>query len=1065
MTKKIERELKLAEVCKRISMTGYIDLKSEFNFEFEEKIKTERENSIDLTIESRIKKYNKPETIDENGKKTLQYVVNCLKNKSLKFESKDVDKLQYFTKKINTLIRGTNFSKVGIDNRMNLIKNGENGELRGHSIDLVQLFNEIKSSPGFTQFLNNSKIDKAFIENGTFLSHIRYLYSICKNCEDGDKYPLFYKQWQLLALWFFGVPQHDYDAFTNHYLGLSELGPDKLLNFSCYYYLLALKLKKDAEYNALLSVSEQEKRIVEELIWADKFPSEPEQGEDDEYNLEQQIMEIRQKFKNWLDSKTDLAQNTINQYKSQIDTVNDISVQNKLGNIFLWNKDDWASKQELLLELPVMYANSKKANPKGSGVYSACLSKLKEFHDINIPGGETKEIGTPESEIGVPPILPFSEFCWYWASTGVSEWNNDPVKLFVICKSIEQNGNGNQTYTTAFKDIIESIAIDNGVDETTAYDWSQKAEARPNKNVLLDNSFYWYNLNLIYVGPNPAILTIEALNSLSSIISFKELLKKNIINYKLPNYAILNSGPSNNIKESRIQFWSNYGKHIYPFKIIAKIFNALQAEDDDQRYLTNEDLCRIIIPLSVVNADTSTYVKNILLFRISPGDFSLWPNPQDTVNNGDRMANEYLLFLEMMGLLSSNKPRGTHKAVDKKYQLATSDSLDFILYENKSTSVPPKATDDSGCKSEKNADYKENKIFFGAPGTGKSYEISQLLKQRIPDKKCRDKFVFRVTFHPEYDHASFVGGYKPYSKDGKIIEYKFVPQIFTNLFVKAVNDPDNQYYLVIEEINRGNCAEIFGDIFQLLDRNKEYSINTSKELADYLNGKDENGNNIIKRPSVFWENGEKMLLPDNITLWATMNTSDQSLMPMDSAFKRRWEWKYVPINYEEYNDEQKTEKNESFNYLVKIGDSESFSWIRFIETVNYKISKIESLGMDKCLGNYFVQVNDGETIIPEDIFINKVLFYLWNDVFKDENDEEGESIFKGITFMDFFPKETARKNITKILEKLDNFRKDENTKDPLKMKGKIYDIRKPTELNTSETKPELDNITEEKSPE
>ncbi|MBM3454453.1 MAG: hypothetical protein FJX80_04815 [Bacteroidetes bacterium] len=1063
MTKKIERELKLAEVCKRISMTGYIDLKSEFNFEFEEKIKTERENSIDLTIESRIKKYNKPETIDENGKKTLQYVIDCLKNKSLKFESKDVDKLQYFTKKINTLIRGTNFSKVGIDNRMNLIKNGENGELRGHSIDLVQLFNEIKSSPRFTQFLINSKIDKAFIENGTFLSHIRYLYSICKNCEDGDKYPLFYKQWQLLALWFFGVPQHDYDAFTNHYLGLSELGPDKLLNFSCYYYLLTLKLKKDAEYNALLSVSEQEKRIVEELIWADKFPSEPEQGEDDEYNLEQQIMEIREKFKNWLDSKTDLAQNTINQYKSQIDTVNDISVQNKLGNIFLWNKDDWASKQELLLELPEMYANSKKANPKGSGVYSACLSKLKEFHDTNIPGGETKEIGTPESEIGVPPILPFPQFCWYWANTGVFENCNDPLKLFVICKSIEQNGNGQLTYTTTFKDLIESIAIANGVDVTTAYDWSYKARTSANSNLLLDAGSYWFNLQLICHGPNPSTLTFDTLNSLSDINVFKGLLKERIKKYELPNYAMFNSG-TNVDKQKRIQDWSNYRQFIYPFKIIAKIFKAIESEDVIQRYLTSDDLCRIIIPLSAVQADTSTHIENILRFRSNPSDYALWSKPQDSVNNGERMANEYLRFLEFMGLLTSNKP-DEHRHVNKKYQLAAPDSLDFLLHDNNLTSAPLKATDDSGCKSEKNPEYKENKIYFGAPGTGKSYEISQLLKQRIPDKKCRDKFAFRVTFHPEYDHASFVGGYKPYSKDGRDIEYKFVPQIFTNLFVKAVNDPDNQYYLVIEEINRGNCAEIFGDLFQLLDRNKEYSINPSKELADYLNGKDEEGNNIIKRPTVFWENGEKMLLPDNITLWATMNTSDQSLMPMDSAFKRRWEWKYVPINYEEYNDEQKTKKNESFNYLVKIGDNESFSWIRFIETVNYKISKIESLGMDKCLGNYFVQVNDGEIIIPEDIFINKVLFYLWNDVFKDENDEEGESIFKGITFMDFFPKETARKNIKKILEKLDNFRKDENTKDPLKMKGKIYDIRKSTELNTSETKPELDNITEEKSPE
>jgi hypothetical protein len=1055
MAKKEERELKLAEICKRISMSSYDDLKSEFKAEYEEKIKTERENSVDVTIESRIKKYNKPKTIDENGKKILQYIVDCLKNKSLKFESKDLEKLQYFTKKINTLIRGTNYSKVGIDNRINLIKNGENGELKGHSIDLVLLFNEFKESSDFKEFLNKTKIDNAFKNNGTFLAHIRYLYSICKSCEDGDKYPLFYKQWQLFALWFFGIPQHDYDAFTDHFFALKELGSEKLLNFSCYYYLLGLKLKKDAEYNALLSFSEQEKRIVEELIWADKSPNVPEEGDDDEYNLEQQIMDVKENFKKWLESRTDLSPNTINQYKSQIETVNDISENNHLGNIFIWTKDEWASKQEALLEIPQMFANSKKANPKGSGVYSASLSKLKEFFDLNNTPEDSDEEFGPSN----PPIIPCNELCWYWASTGVSELNNNPLKLFVICKSIEQNGNGNLTYTSAFKDTIESIAIANGVDATTAYDWSQKADLRPNKNILLDNSYYWYNLNLIYVGPNPATLTIDTINSLSNINIFKDLLKKKIINYELPNYAILNSGPTKTITEDRIKCWSNYGQYIYPFRIIAKIFKALESEDESQRYLTNDDLCRIIIPLSTVQADTNTYVENIFGFRSNPSDYASWPKPQDSVNNGDRMANEYLLFLEMMGLLNSNKPTGTHKAPDKKYKLAASDSLDFILSENYSNQTLPEATEDNDCKSERKADYKENKIFFGAPGTGKSYEIAQRLKQRIPNKKCRERFVFRVTFHPEYDHASFVGGYKPYSKVGEGVDYKFVPQIFTNLFVKAVNDPDNQYYLVIEEINRGNCAEIFGDIFQLLDRNKEYSLNPSKELADYLNGKDEKGDNIIQRPSDYWENGKKMLLPDNITIWATMNTSDQSLMPMDSAFKRRWEWQYIPINYGEYIDEQKTKKNESFNYMVRIGDSESFSWIRFIETVNHKISKIESLGMDKCLGNYFIQMKEGETIIPEDIFVNKVLFYLWNDVFKDENDDEGGSIFKRLTFMDFFPKEKARENLENILRELNEYRAVE------KMIGQIYDNKTSTELNTSETKSELNINTEEKGPE
>jgi 5-methylcytosine-specific restriction endonuclease McrBC GTP-binding regulatory subunit McrB len=325
---------------------------------------------------------------------------------------------------------------------------------------------------------------------------------------------------------------------------------------------------------------------------------------------------------------------------------------------------------------------------------------------------------------------------------------------------------------------------------------------------------------------------------------------------------------------------------------------------------------------------------------------------------------------------------------------------------------------DPNCKSLIKPEFKENKIFFGAPGTGKSTRITQILEK---EKVC-EKFVTRVTFHPEYDYASFVGGYKPFTDVEGEIKYAFVPQTFINVFIDACNNPDSQYYLIIEEINRGNCAEIFGDLFQLLDRNPKYPITTSKELREYLSGVDSNSEKRIKVATEYWdrENG-KMRLPNNITLWATMNTSDQSLMPMDSAFKRRWEWQYIPIIYTR-KDPETNKDNTSFKYKVQFGNpTKTFSWIEFIKEINNIISKIDSLGMDKCLGNYFVQVEKNkqdEYLISEDTFINKVLFYLWNDVFKDENDEDGLSIFKGMTFMDFFPKETARVNIKKILDEL-----------------------------------------------
>ncbi len=280
-------------------------------------------------------------------------------------------------------------------------------------------------------------------------------------------------------------------------------------------------------------------------------------------------------------------------------------------------------------------------------------------------------------------------------------------------------------------------------------------------------------------------------------------------------------------------------------------------------------------------------------------------------------------------------------------------------------------------------DRGSNTIYYGAPGTGKSYTIKEMLKS-IPKERIET-----VTFHPDYDYTSFVGGYRPVSSKNDSgednIKYKFVPQIFTNMYVKAWQNPDEDFYLVIEEINRGNCAEIFGDIFQLLDQNQNYIVTPSSEMQDHLIdvlGSDHEG--VI--------NGLKM--PRNLSILATMNTSDQSLFPMDSAFKRRWDWEYIPIDYE------KSDTNPSSKFKVYFANGDYFFWIDFIKAVNTKIKSNPNLGMDKCIGNYFIKPN--EDSISLKTFINKAVFYLWNDVFKDEFGSE--SIFsKDITYEDFFP--------------------------------------------------------------
>lgn len=305
-----------------------------------------------------------------------------------------------------------------------------------------------------------------------------------------------------------------------------------------------------------------------------------------------------------------------------------------------------------------------------------------------------------------------------------------------------------------------------------------------------------------------------------------------------------------------------------------------------------------------------------------------------------------------------------------------------------------------------------NRIYYGSPGTGKSYVVNEILNP------LDFKFYERITFHPEYDNACFVGGYKPISEIIEFIDendevifkdeikYKYVPQVFTNIYIKAWQDLENQYYLALEEINRGNCAEIFGDIFQLLDRNSGYTVSPSNELQKYI---------IEKLGSQHEGIAGGMKLPSNLSILATMNTSDQSLFPMDSAFKRRWDWEYIPICYTSIDDFKNI--NESFDYEIDIEDGQKYSWIKYIEKINLNhIKNNSSLGMDKCIGNYFIKPDNDKTISLRP-FINKVIFYLWNDVFKDEDNKVFE---ENTSYEDFFPINTSgKKKIKELFERID----------------------------------------------
>ena len=201
--------------------------------------------------------------------------------------------------------------------------------------------------------------------------------------------------------------------------------------------------------------------------------------------------------------------------------------------------------------------------------------------------------------------------------------------------------------------------------------------------------------------------------------------------------------------------------------------------------------------------------------------------------------------------------------------------------------------------------------------------------------------------------------------------------------------------MVIEEINRGNCAQIFGDLFQLLDRDddgySEYPIKADRDLAKYLSGKDEKDNDVLINKDGIKDG--KLKLPKNLYIWATMNTSDQSLFPIDSAFKRRWDWKYMPI------------ENEGKNWMIRVNGNE-YDWYQFLEAINKEVLTLTH-SEDKQLGYFFAKAKG--TTIDAETLVNKVYFYLWTDVFKDYDYESQKAFRKPnsndpIAFKDFFEK-------------------------------------------------------------
>lgn len=278
-------------------------------------------------------------------------------------------------------------------------------------------------------------------------------------------------------------------------------------------------------------------------------------------------------------------------------------------------------------------------------------------------------------------------------------------------------------------------------------------------------------------------------------------------------------------------------------------------------------------------------------------------------------------------------------------------------------------------------DYERNRIVFGAPGTGKSFGLKKDCDNLLKDT---DGSYERVTFHPDYSYSQFVGTYKPVMDiDGKSIKYDFVPGPFMRMYVEALRsgrtDNPQPHLLLIEEINRAKVAAVFGDVFQLLDRDaagvSEYEIQASEDIRRYL--ADKLGGNP--------DNYQKIRIPNNMFIWSTMNSADQGVFPMDTAFKRRWNFEYLGIN----------ENEDQISGIGKIklaGSDEPVEWNILRRAINAKMSSEQfKINEDKLMGPFFlskkiIASDENGMIINSDKFVDafksKVIMYLYEDAVK-----------------------------------------------------------------------------------
>lgn len=496
------------------------------------------------------------------------------------------------------------------------------------------------------------------------------------------------------------------------------------------------------------------------------------------------------------------------------------------------------------------------------------------------------------------------------------------------------------------------------------------------KNAFPDYAFEAYERTIRVTTPNKQSIYVSG-QSFALAVCLMDFCEE-IGRYRALAYQILN-----HYRENLVELTGDQSR------LDDKVFTALR--DNTDQHLTEifKAKTKDFFLTDSANEDIATENTNALLRFLT--DYSWWLGGKQISRSNDWCISPISTLLNMpqndsnfIARVVSRTTEDTDfreafkQAVDREWSIGAEE-----------TNILQNISYNTGYQS----NYPCNRILFGAPGTGKSFTLNKDARGLVGVGNEGD--YERVTFHPDYSYANFVGTYKPIpckDSDGKdAITYAYVPGPFMRVYVKALKNSREEiakpFLLIIEEINRANVAAVFGDIFQLLDRGNdnvsEYPIQASEDIKKYLC--DELGG----QP----ENYEKIRIPDNMFIWATMNSADQGVFPMDTAFKRRWDFTYLGID--------DSDKDIRGKYVYLADDrSQKVEWNKLRKAINSFLAK-EKINEDKQLGPYFIS---RDIVVPEfgneidrdrfiRVFKNKVIMYLFEDAAKQKRSRLFEGCF------------------------------------------------------------------------